>query len=310
MMQGCPFVTVITPTYNRVSSLEQTIRSVVEQGYKNLEYIIVDDASTDETAETVNRLQQLYPFIKYHRNAQNGGEVYSINAGYKMASHDLVCVLSDDDIIFPDWFEHMVKAAVEHPECCVIYPDWAVIDSDAKLIQNRVLQSYSLLLMMTSMDCMPAVGALIRRSVVKADSLRSNEFLFCSDWHMWLKLALRGPFVHVPSVLAGWRIHVSSITFQGSGRLTDKVDEMNRMIESFIAEAPEAIITQRYAKGLRCLGNLRNAHLLMSNSCYADGLKQIFTCVVRSPYWTASIFWRYIVQRFTWYFKNRSIKKA
>lgn len=102
-----PFVTVITPTHNRDFILNNAINSVLSQTYKNLEYIIVDDCSTDDTSELVNKYSDKR--IKYLRHDTNRGPSAARNTALEHAKGDWITYLDDDDELYTNHLEVMVK---------------------------------------------------------------------------------------------------------------------------------------------------------------------------------------------------------
>ena len=87
-------ITVITPSYNQASFIEQTIRSVISQEYSNLEYIIFDAESNDGTQ---NIIEKYSDFISYYRSEKDSGPAEALNKGFNISSGDIICWLNSDD---------------------------------------------------------------------------------------------------------------------------------------------------------------------------------------------------------------------
>ena len=90
-----PKVSVITPSYNQGHFIEETIRSVLEQGYPNLEFSIFDGGSTDRTVEI---LKKYHPQLSFWRSEKDGGQAAAINEGFRRATGDILCWLNSDDL--------------------------------------------------------------------------------------------------------------------------------------------------------------------------------------------------------------------
>ena len=106
-----PKVTIVTPTYNRASSIGRSIQSVLAQTYSNFEYIIVDDGSTDETESIVKSFSDHR--ISYHRLSHNQGQSAAMNAGARLASGSLITFLDSDDEYYPTRIEKQVRVFQE-----------------------------------------------------------------------------------------------------------------------------------------------------------------------------------------------------
>src|SRR5437764_1366886 len=118
-----PLASVVVPTFNRANFLEETIDSILSQNYPNLEVIILDDGSTDDTAETLARYRDRV-VVERHENI---GETATVNKGFKLARGEYVCVVNSDDPILPGLIRAGVIALERNPEALAAYPDWCEI---------------------------------------------------------------------------------------------------------------------------------------------------------------------------------------
>jgi glycosyltransferase involved in cell wall biosynthesis len=108
-----PLVSIITVTYNAEKYLEQTIRSVVNQTYKNIEYILIDGASTDETIAIIKRNAR---HISYWRSEPDKGIYDAMNKGIQKANGELIGIINASDFYQPDAVEKIVNAYLQHPQ--------------------------------------------------------------------------------------------------------------------------------------------------------------------------------------------------
>ncbi|WP_432821223.1 glycosyltransferase family 2 protein [Trichloromonas sp.] len=107
-----PLLTVVTPSFNQASFLEETIRSVLLQGYPNLEYIIIDGGSTDGSVDIIRRYE---PYLAYWVSEPDNGQTEAINKGFARASGDWLAWLNSDDIYLPGALGSVMQAAQRHP---------------------------------------------------------------------------------------------------------------------------------------------------------------------------------------------------
>ena len=133
-----PLVSVITPAYNRASYLDETIQSVLGQDYTNIEYIVLDDGSTDNTRDVLEK----YDGRIVWETHPNMGETRTVNKGFGMAHGEIVVVVNSDDPLLPG----AVKAAVDfmesRPDVLVAYPDWNFIGPKSEVTEHIRVREY------------------------------------------------------------------------------------------------------------------------------------------------------------------------
>jgi glycosyltransferase involved in cell wall biosynthesis len=105
-----PRVSVVTPSYNQGQFLEQTIRSVLLQGYPNLEYIVIDGGSTDESVEVIKKYE---PHLAHWESERDRGQSHAINKGFARATGEIICWLNSDDYHAPDTLASAAECLAE-----------------------------------------------------------------------------------------------------------------------------------------------------------------------------------------------------
>ena len=205
-------VTVITPTYNRASYLDETIQSVLSQAYPDIEYIILDDGSTDNTKEVVSKYN-----VKYTRH-ENIGESRTVNKGFVMADSDIVVILNSDDLLLPGAISKGMAFIRDHPGIIVAYPDFNIIDQHSKITGHHRTKEYDYLYMLRNHICLPSVGTFIKRNPV----LRNPQYTYVADYDYWLRLGLHGRFARIPETLACWRVHSEGASGNKGESLSDE----------------------------------------------------------------------------------------
>lgn len=208
-----PRVSVITPVYNRASLLDETIQSVIGQNYPNLEYIVLDDGSTDASLEVIKKYDGQILWASH----PNMGETRTVNKGFSMAKGEIIGVVNSDDPLLPGAIRELVEKLVAEPELLVVYPDWDIIDENSKFLQKVKTRDYDYVDMLRDWFCIPGPATFFRHSLVKRLGGRDPQFRYVADFDFWLRAGLIGPCARVPKTLASFRHHPDSATITGSG---------------------------------------------------------------------------------------------
>jgi glycosyltransferase involved in cell wall biosynthesis len=206
MNANFPLITVITPTYNRADYLVETIESVLSQGYPNLEYIILDDGSKDNTLEV---LKQYKDRIRYESHS-NMGETLTVNKGLVMARGEIIGVVNSDDPLLPGAINAAAKLMSENPEILVAYPDWNYIGAKGEVLGTVTVHEFDYAYMIRRHQCYVGPGAFFRKHALEVAEPRDPAFKYVADFDFWLRLGLYGPFKKIPGVYATFRIHPNS----------------------------------------------------------------------------------------------------
>ncbi len=212
-MKNKPLVTIITPTYNRAPFLKETILSVLNQNYKNIEYIILDGDSSDNTREVVGEFGKKVIFDSH----KNKGEQYAVNKGLKMAKGEIIGIINSDDPMLPGAVSEVVKVMTENPKLVGVYSDWIKIDEKGKKIDKVILPEYSLSYMLKNYNMTPGPITFYRKEVIKKLKKRDEKFKYVSDFDFVLRAALIGDFKRIPKFLGAFRIHKGAATLRHRG---------------------------------------------------------------------------------------------
>lgn len=194
-----PAVSVIIPAFNRAWSLEETLRSVRGQTFKDFEVIVVDDGSTDGTPDLMRR----FPEIRVHRWQDNRGVSAARNRGIEMARGAWVCFLDSDD----RWVENKLQVQMDwmraHPECPACYTDEIWIRNGVRVNPKNKHRKYSGDIFR---HCLPLCiispsSIMMRTSILEAIGGFDNDLAACEDYDLWLRLASRYLVDFIPEKL-------------------------------------------------------------------------------------------------------------
>lgn len=122
-----PKISIVTPSYNQAKYLERTILSVLNQGYPNLEFIIVDGGSTDASVDIIKKYER---YLAYWHSGPDAGQSDALNHGFSRATGDILGWLNSDDLYLPGALEHVEDTFRANLEAGVVFGDWWEVDSN------------------------------------------------------------------------------------------------------------------------------------------------------------------------------------
>lgn len=209
---GGPSVTVVIPTYNGARFLRDAIDSALAQTWKDLEVLVIDDGSTDETPSVL----AAYGTQLRSMRKPNGGTASALNVGIRAARGEWVAWLSSDDMWEPTKIERQMEAARRHPDAGLIYTDYLQVDDEGRTIglfrgpcpKGRVGRVLRILRTMY----INANSTLIRRTVFDSVGFYDETEPTALDLDMFLRIIERYDIVHVPEPLLKYRVHPGQIT--------------------------------------------------------------------------------------------------
>lgn len=196
-------VSIITPSFNQAAYLEQTIRSVLEQDYPRIEYMVVDGGSTDGSVEII----EIYADkLAWWVSEGDSGQAGAINKGFARARGEIVAWLNSDDYYLPGAVSAAVKAFGRHPEAVMIYGDMLAVDEYGRTINLLKYRQLTL----ADLLCFQIIGqpaVFMRRSALEKAGKLDPAFHFLLDHHLWIRIALHGPVIHVPKLWSAAHYH-------------------------------------------------------------------------------------------------------
>ena len=207
-------VSIIVPTYNRARLLQITLESVLAQTYPNIEVIVVDNASTDETPDL---MKQYEGRVRYIRKPVNKGMTDSYNMGWQAATGDLLMFLDSDDVIEPRMIELEVAYLATHPEADFVYTRFYNIDESGRRLQKVWLlpqgEAPRMLEQLVHGNFIWLGSTLFRRSRLEKVGPWDERCSLAQDWDMFFRLALQGcRFACIQQPLGAYRHHLNNST--------------------------------------------------------------------------------------------------
>jgi glycosyltransferase involved in cell wall biosynthesis len=227
MDADAPLVSIVIPSYNHARYLAAAIDSVLAQDYPRVELIVIDDGSTDGSSAILEHYRG-----RFHWEAQpNHGQAATMNRGWHLSRGEILGYLSADDTLARNAVSRSVAMLERHPDAALVYCDFNLVDPDGKLVRRVNAPDFRYEDMVADLVCHPGPGAFFRRAAFKKTGEWSSQYRQYGDYDFWLRLALQGPFVRVPEVLASFRVHPGSQSFTPAS--ASAAEEPARIIDAF-----------------------------------------------------------------------------
>ena len=203
-MQDAPLVSIITPSFNQAAFLEQTIRSVLEQDYPNIEYWVIDGGSTDNSVEII---KQYAPRLAGWLSEKDKGQADGINKGLAKATGEIIGWLNSDDLYYPGAIAGAVEDFRLHPEASFVFSDVESIDEHGKAFNLMRYDDWKLPDLMT-FHIIGQPGVFMRRAVLEQAGYLDLNYNYLLDVQLWLRMAaIAEPYYAPEEVWAAARIH-------------------------------------------------------------------------------------------------------
>lgn len=215
MLDHLPLVSIITPSFNQGCFLEETICSVLAQDYPNIEYIIIDGASTDGSVEIIRKHED---HLACWTSERDNGQTSAVIKGFNRASGSIFAWLNSDDLLAPSAVRIAVDLLRRLPDVGVVYGDRLHIDAKGNVIGvNRMPAFYPAMLRRNI--TLPQETVFFRRAVYEQVGGLDETLRFSLDFDLWVRLAAVTNFRHVPAFLGSFREHATSksVAFHSEG---------------------------------------------------------------------------------------------
>lgn len=261
-----PKISIVTPSYNQGQFLEETIRSVLLQGYPDLEYIIIDGGSTDNSVEIIKKYEQ---YLTYWVSEKDKGQADAINKGLARATGHVFNFINSDDYLMPDALSTIAinfgDAQILAGACRNFYQDL----TQEEVVQNTNLTVQSLL--NGRRQDPPMVyhqpGVWFRTKLLKACNGFDASFHYVFDRELTLRYLAKYPHVrYTPTILVSFRLHASSKTVLSSTGQNHFFDEHILMLRKLVQLQDNQIFHHYGNTYLRQLEWIQVANELRNNA--------------------------------------------
>jgi glycosyltransferase involved in cell wall biosynthesis len=236
MDDGAPWlkISIITPSLNQGQFIEETIRSILLQGYPNLEYIIIDGGSNDGSIDIIKKYE---PWLTYWVSEPDQGQAHAINKGFKKASGEIVAWLNSDDLYVMDTLHEVARLFILFINTGIIHGDGTIIDINNELIEQNISRQISNPQKLESYFPNPIFqpSVFFKRVLLQATGYLDDHLHCTMDLDLWVRLFRATKSFYYAKAMSLFRIHQHSKTSSNPLRFSlEKLIIINRYKGSFI----------------------------------------------------------------------------
>jgi len=223
-----PKITVVTPSYNQGKFIETTIRSVLDQGYPNLEYIIVDGGSTDESVDIIRRYEKQ---LAWWVSEKDKGASDAIAKGFSRATGSILAYLNSDDLYLPGSLQTIAET-MQDPEVDVAYGNMYWIGTDGAIIGEQRQTPFKPMAYLYGGSTLQQPATFWKKELYQKCGAMDPSYHFAFDTDLFVRFALGGArFKHVNRLIASFRIHPQS---KSSTQLEVCSRELQRLRQKYL----------------------------------------------------------------------------
>jgi glycosyltransferase involved in cell wall biosynthesis len=234
-------VAIVTPSFNQGKYIRATIESVLAQRVRDVEYIVVDGGSTDETLDLLRGFGSQIRWV----SEPDQGTADAINKGFRLVRGDILGWLNSDDIYYEGALQTVQTFFEEHPETDLIYGDANHIDENGSFIEKYPTEPWSWE-RFHDICFISQPATFFRRSLIERFGALNIRYPHCVDYELWIRWAKAGArFQYLPKTLAATRLHAEAKTV--AKRLACHED-INNILRDHLGKVPQRwVLNYAYA---------------------------------------------------------------
>ncbi|HEY9767525.1 MAG TPA: glycosyltransferase [Coleofasciculaceae cyanobacterium] len=247
-----PWLSVIIPTYNGSKYLAAALDSIALQQDREIECVVIDDGSTDNTLTIVEKYRKLLN-IKLITKARQGNWVANTNHALSEASGIYTCFLHQDDLWLEGRLDKLKKAIAAYPQAVLYLHDSVFIDEQSKPLglwgcplptRKKIISAEGMMEKLLVQNFIAIPAPVFKRKLALEVGGLNNELWYTADWDFWLKLAAAGDTCYIANPLSAFRVHGDSQTIRRSSSVEEFRQQMRSVVNRHLPPKSNKEVTK------------------------------------------------------------------
>ncbi len=266
-----PKISIVTPSFNQGQFLEETICSVLDQNYPNLEYIVIDGGSTDKSVEVIRKYERR---LAHWESEKDRGQVHAINKGLARTTGEIFAYLNSDDLYLPGALATVGEYFARHPEAEWVCGDTQMFGEGHRTEVVHAVVPKSAAHCLSWAYKAPQPGHFWKRKLMGEGFDEAWRYDF--DHDLYVRLLLAGhKCTHIPATFAGYRLHAASKTVAEQSGFDEEFDRSAEMYESRLQGAD-----RRWCRSTRFL---RRSYAASESGDKSEGARWLMRALATYP---------------------------
>jgi glycosyltransferase involved in cell wall biosynthesis len=205
-------ISIVIPSFNQGIFLQETIESILNQCYPNLEIILIDGGSTDGTMNIIKKYEE---YFKYWVSEKDSGQSNAINKGLKVATGDIFAWQNSDDAYLPGTFKYISEVFQNKKNIDVIFGGWNFINEKREKLSTRTLKRFNVIKLRAGYSIPPQPAVFFRKSSIERVGGLNELKNQVMDYDLYVKIINNDNIFITDRILGNFRIHSASKTISG-----------------------------------------------------------------------------------------------
>ena len=220
-------ISIVTPSYNQGVYIEETIKSVIEQNYSNLEYIIFDGGSTDSTCDIIKKYDG---FITYWESKKDKGQSDAISKGLSISKGEIFAWQNSDDRYLPGTLDYVAEIFKNNPHIDILFGGWNYINAKGEKIFTVIPKRFNVTKLRSGYKIPPQPAVFFRRSSIERVGGLNLLKQQVMDYDLYIKIINKDNMFVTNRILGDFRVHSTSKTISGKKEQMKELKETRNEI--------------------------------------------------------------------------------